>query len=597
MFIKNEIQKKKKINFSFLKLLALNKPEWIYILFGCITSLINGGIEPAFALILSKLVSVLDECNLSEHIRNVNFYIILFIVCGIVMLVTMFLQSFFFSMSSEGLTFRLRFRACQTMLKNNVSWFDRAENSTGILCARLSTEASAVHEATGVLLEIFLRSFANLAIGIILGLYASWQLTLLMCIFIPFLILSGWLQTKVLSRFVKMDSIAMEKAANIVAQVIQNIRTVVQLTEENFFLEKYKQIIDKPYKKLKLRAHLNALLFALANSISFFAQAALFSFGGYLVRKNYILFEHIILIFSIVTFGAVSVSQSFAMAPNYAKARSAAKKLFKLFDLESQDLDNVQSRNDKEETKGFDGIEFNNVTFAYENRSDVTVIKNFSLKIEPGQHIALIGASGCGKSTAIQLIERFYDYSHGSIIMNSKDIRQMNIKELRAKMALVSQEAILFDVSIRDNIKYGDLTRNISDEEMILAAQRANIHDFIVRLPKGYSTMVGSRGLQLSGGERQRIAIARVLVRHANLLLLDEPTSALDTINEKIVQHALDEAQQDYTSITIAHRLTTVKNCHVIYVIDRGHVIESGNHEQLMNQKGYYYKLVKCSQT
>ncbi|CAF4620594.1 unnamed protein product, partial [Rotaria sp. Silwood1] len=213
------------------------------------------------------------------------------------------------------------------------------------------------------------------------------------------------------------------------------------------------------------------------------------------------------------------------------------------------------------------------------------------------QHIALIGASGCGKSTAIQLIERFYDYSHGSIIMNSKDIRQMNIKELRAKMALVSQEAILFDVSIRDNIKYGDLTRNISDEEMILAAQRANIHDFIVRLPKGYSTMVGSRGLQLSGGERQRIAIARVLVRHANLLLLDEPTSALDTINEKIVQHALDEAQQDYTSITIAHRLTTVKNCHVIYVIDRGHVIESGNHEQLMNQKGYYYKLVKCSQT
>ncbi|CAF4806773.1 unnamed protein product [Rotaria sp. Silwood1] len=313
MFIKNEIQKKKKIIFSFLKLLALNKPEWIYILFGCITSLINGGIEPDFALILSKLVSVLDECNLSEHIRNVNFYIILFIVCGIVILVTMFLQSFFFSMSSEGLTFRLRFRAYQTMLKNNVSWFDRAENSTGILCARLSTEASAVHEATGVLLEIFLRSFANLAIGIILGLYASWQLTLLMCIFVPFLILSGWLQTKVLSRFVKMDSIAMEKAANIVAQVIQNIRTVVQLTEENFFLEKYKQIIDKPYKKLKLRAHLNALLFALANSISFFAQAALFSFGGYLVRKNYILFEHIILIFSIVTFGAVSVSQSFAM--------------------------------------------------------------------------------------------------------------------------------------------------------------------------------------------------------------------------------------------------------------------------------------------
>ncbi|CAF4606452.1 unnamed protein product, partial [Rotaria sp. Silwood2] len=495
---------KKKINFSFLKLLTLNKPEWIYILFGCITSLINGGIEPTFALILSKLVSVLEECNLYEHIRQVNFYIILFIVCGIVMLFTMFLQSFFFSVSGEGLTYRLRLRAYRTVLKQNVSWFDRTENSTGILCARLSTEASAVHEATGVLLGICLRNFANLVVGIILGLYASWQLTLLMCVFIPLLILSGWLQTKVLSSFIKMDSIAMEKAANIVAQVTQNIRTVVQLTEEKSFLEKYKEIIDKPYKKLKLRSHLNALLFALANSISFFAQAALFSLGGYLVGKNHILFEHIILIFSIVTFGAVSVSQSFAMAPNYAKARSAAKKIFKLFDLKSQDFDNIQSKNDEEETKYFDGIEFNNVTFAYENRSDVIIFKNFSLKIEPGQHVALIGefllliffllkfkmvklikgATGCGKSTAIQLIERFYDYSHGRIIMNSKDIRQMNIKEVRSQMALVSQEAILFDVSIRDNIKYGDLTRNISDEEIIFTAQRANIHNFILSLPE-----------------------------------------------------------------------------------------------------------------
>ncbi|CAF3992288.1 unnamed protein product, partial [Rotaria sordida] len=575
---KDENKQNKKINFSFFKLLALNKSEWIYILFGCITSLINGGIEPSFALILSKLVSVLEECNLSEHFRQVNFYIILFIVCGIIMLFTMFLQSFFFSLSGEGLTFRLRLRAYRTMLKQNVSWFDRTENSTGILCARLSTEASAVHEATGVLLGISLRNFANLAIGIILGLYASWQLTLLMCVFIPLLILSGWLQTKVLSRFVKMDLIAMEKTASIVAQVTQNIRTVVQLTEEKSFLEKYKQIIDIPYKKLKLRSHLNALLFALANSISFFSQAALFSLGGYLMRKDHILFEHIILIFSVVTFGAVSVSQSFAMAPNYAKARSAAKKLFKLFDLESQDLDSVQSKNDEKETKCFDGIEFNNVIFAYENRPDVIILKDFSLKIEPGQHVALIGASGCGKSTAIQLIERFYDYSHGSIIMNSKDIRQMNIKEVRSKMALVSQEAILFDISIRDNIKYGDLTRNISDEEIIFAAQRANIHDFILSLPEGYSTMVGSRGFQLSGGERQRIAIARALVRRANLLLLDEPTSALDTINEQIVQDAIDEAQRDCTSITIAHRLTTIKNCHVIYVIDRGHIIESGNH-------------------
>ncbi|CAF1930906.1 unnamed protein product [Rotaria magnacalcarata] len=564
MLIKNVAIKKKKRHFSFFKLLALNIPEWYYIVLGCLTAIINGGVEPAFAFILSKLVS-----------------------------------SLFFSLSSEGLTLRLRLRAYRTMLKQNVSWFDRTENSTGVLCARLATEASSVHEATGVLLGISLRSVSNLTVGLILGFYASWQLTLMMCAFILLLIGSGWLQTKVLTRFIKMDSIAIEKAASIFSQVIQNIRTVVHLTEEKTFLENYARIIDEPYRKLKRRSNLNALLFALTNSIPFFAQAALFSYGAYLVRKDKICFDDIILIFSVVMFGAVSVSQSFAMAPNYAKARSAAKKLFDLFDLEFQEHTNVQSKNSEEDRARFDGIEFKDVTFAYESRPDATVLNKFSLKIQPGQHIALIetikGASGCGKSTAIQLIERYYNYSYGSIIMNSQDIRQMNINEVRSKIALVSQEAILFDASIRDNIKYGDLTRDISDKEIIRAAERANIHDFIDKLPEGYATMVGSRGTQLAGGERQRIAIARAIVRRADLLLLDEPTSALDTSNEQIVQKGLDEAKRNSTSITIAHRLTTIRNCDLIYVVGRGRIMEFGDHEQLMGQKGYYYKLVQSS--
>ncbi|CAF4459380.1 unnamed protein product [Rotaria socialis] len=556
----NATIKKKKRYFSFFKLLALNKPEWYYIVFGCLAAIINGGVEPVFALILSQLVS-----------------------------------SFFFSLSSEGLTLRLRLRAYRTMLKQNVSWFDRTKNSTGVLCVRLATEASSVHEATGVLLGICLRSVSNLTIGLILGFYASWQLTITMCAFILLLIGSGWLQTKVLTRFIKMDSIAIEKAASIFSQMIQNIRTVVHLTEEKTFLGSYARIIDEPYRKLKRRSNLNALLFALTNSIPFFAQAALFSYGACLVRKDKICFDDIILIFSVVMFGAVSVSQSFAMAPNYAKARSAAKKLFDLFDLEFQEHANVESENSEEDRVRFDGIEFKDVTFAYESRPDATILNKFSLKIRPGQHIALIGASGCGKSTAIQLIERFYNYSNGSIIMNSQDIRKMNINKVRSNIALVSQEAVLFDASIRDNIKYGDLTRDISDEEIIRAAERANIHDFIHKLPEGYATMVGSRGFQLSGGERQRIAIARAIVRRANLLLLDEPTSALDTSNEQTVQKGLEEAKRNSTSITIAHRLTTIRSCDLIYVVGRGRIMEFGNHEQLMGQKGYYFKLVQSS--
>lgn len=171
------------------------------------------------------------------------------------------------------------------------------------------------------------------------------------------------------------------------------------------------------------------------------------------------------------------------------------------------------------------------------------------------------------------------------------------MKKIRSQMALVSQDAVLFDMSIGENIKYGDLTREISDEEMINAAQRANIHDFILKLPQGYSTMIGSKGFQLSGGERQRIAIARALIRRAKILLFDEPTSALDTLNEQIVQKCLDEAQRDSTSITIAHRLTTVKNADRIYLIDRGRIIESGNHQELIQLKGHYYKLIQISQS
>ena len=164
-------------------------------------------------------------------------------------------------------------------------------------------------------------------------------------------------------------------------------------------------------------------------------------------------------------------------------------------------------------------------------------------------------------------------------------------------MSLVSQDAVLFDISIGANIKYGDLTREISDEEMINAAQRANIHDFILKLPQSYSTMIGSKGFQLSGEERQRIAIARALMRHAKILLFDKPTSALDTLNEQIVQQCLDEVQRDCTSITIAHRLTTVKNADRIYLIDRGRIIESGNHQELIQLKGHYYRLIQISQS
>merc|ERR1712147_458796 len=201
------------------------------------------------------------------------------------------------------------------------------------------------------------------------------------------------------------------------------------------------------------------------------------------------------------------------------------------------------------------------------------------------------GPSGCGKSTCISLLQRFYDLASGEITLEQHDLQALNVPWVRSKLSIVSQEPVLFNRSLAENIAYGDNTREVPMEEIIAAARKANIHQFITNLPQGYETPVGERGMQLSGGQKQRIAIARALIRNPPILLLDEATSALDTESEKTVQTALDSAQEGRTSVTIAHRLSTVRNCDTIAVINQGKVQELGSHEELLTKKGTYYKL------
>merc|ERR1712083_1202667 len=229
--------------------------------------------------------------------------------------------------------------------------------------------------------------------------------------------------------------------------------------------------------------------------------------------------------------------------------------------------------------------------FRYPTRPDVKVLNRLSLALKAGQKIALVGESGCGKSTVIQLIQRLYDLESGDLNMENNNIKSLNLPYVRSKLGIVSQEPVLFDRTIAENIKYGDNSREVSMEEVIEAARRANIHNFVTSLPGGYDTRVGSKGTQLSGGQKQRVAIARALVRNPRILLLDEATSALDTESEKIVQDALDVAQIGRTSITIAHRLSTIKNVNQIYIINNGQIVEHGSHEELLKQQGFYHKL------
>jgi len=291
--------------------------------------------------------------------------------------------------------------------------------------------------------------------------------------------------------------------------------------------------------------------------------------------------------------GAWIMGNAFAFSGDFNKALNAAKRVFQLLDRKPR-IDANQAAGLK--LKQIDGnIELRDAEFSYPSRPDQQILNRLNLSVKAGEKIALVGESGCGKSTVLQLIQRLYDLDQGQLSVQGQDVKCLNVPKLRSSLGLVSQEPVLFNRSIKENIEYGANERDVSMEEVVAVARMANIHQFVSALPEGYDTLVGSRGSQLSGGQKQRIAIARMLLRNPTVLLLDEATSALDAESEKVVQEALDKAQQGRTSITIAHRLSTIKNSEQIYVVEKGRIVEHGTHDQLISKRSTYFKLWNSS--
>lgn len=272
------------------------------------------------------------------------------------------------------------------------------------------------------------------------------------------------------------------------------------------------------------------------------------------------------------------------------KAKEAAQELKILFDRKPT-IDAWSE--DGAPLKSVEGtIEFRDVHFRYPTRPEQPVLRGLNLSVTPGQYIALVGASGCGKSTTIALLERFYDPLVGGIYIDGKEISSLNINDYRSHIALVSQEPTLYQGTVAENILLGADRVDVPQSEIEHACREANIYDFIMSLPEGFSTIVGSKGSMLSGGQKQRIAIARALLRDPKILLLDEATSALDSESEHVVQAALDKAAKGRTTIAVAHRLSTIQKADIIYVFDQGVVVESGTHQELMHKGGKYSELV-----
>uniref|UniRef100_A0AAR2JL92 ABC-type xenobiotic transporter n=1 Tax=Pygocentrus nattereri TaxID=42514 RepID=A0AAR2JL92_PYGNA len=555
---KDKKEEEKAPGIPFRKILALNKPEWPYLLVGTLASFLGGAVYPCVAILFAKIIGVFAESDPGVKRQKTLMFSLLFLLIGAVAFLTFFFQGYMFGKSGEILTMRLRSQAFKAILRQGAQ-----------LCSRRST----LQMLTGSRLGLTTNAVCALIIAMIIAFIHCWQLTLLILACMPVLSGANFIQMRATAGHTSKDQSALEMSGKISTETVENFKTVVALTKEDVFFRKFSESLSRPYRWV----------------LGLVSQLTLFWLIMFLTA-HLMMVHFSIRVFSVIVFAAMNIGQSSSFAPDFAKAKAAAGRILNLLE-KMPEIDIYNEGGDKLVSGD---IEFHDVHFSYPTRPNMKILQGLNLSVAQGQTLALVGSSGCGKSTSIQLLELFYNPASGQVFADGTDTRTLNLAWLRSQLGLVSQEPILFDCTIAENIQYGDNSRVVSQEEIVEAAKNANIHDFVLSLPEKYNTRVGDKGTQLSGGQKQRIAIARALVRKPRVLLLDEATSALDTESEKVVQKALDDARQGRTCIVIAHRLTTIQNADIIAVIQNGQVAEQGTHSELMAKQGAYYALVNA---
>ncbi|XP_021371103.1 multidrug resistance protein 1B-like [Mizuhopecten yessoensis] len=570
------------------KVLRMNSPEWYLILGACMCSTLVGAIQPSFGLVLAEFLTVFTIPK-EEQTDQSNLLVGIIMSIAVGNAVLRLCMSICYSTAGARLTARFRTLAFKSIMWQDIPFFDDPKNRVGTLTTRLARDSGLVQGAAGNKLGAVLESLATVTAALVIAFINSWRLTLVVLAFMPLMVLSGVVHGKMLTGFSKGDKTVTEESGKLTSEAINNIRTVASLTREQSFIDKYNNFLNALYTNGKKRSVLQGVMYGLSQSIMFFAYAATFTYGGYLVQYENLPFESVFKVFAAIVFGGMSVGRQSSYAPDYNKGKLAASRLFQLIEMKATIDTASEEGSVMTEFRG--SILLDGVHFHYPTRPEVEVLRGLSMIIQPGETVAIVGTSGCGKSTTVQLLERFYDPEGGCILADGNDIKSLNLKWFRNQIGIVSQEPCLFDCSIAENIAYGDNSRIVPMDEIISAARKANIHQFINSLPDGYDTNVGDKGTQLSGGQKQRVAIARALIRNPKVLLLDEATSALDAESERVVQEALDKARAGRTCLVIAHRLSTIQNSDRIAILHKGEVVELGSHSELLAKKGIYYKL------
>ncbi|KAG5552503.1 hypothetical protein RHGRI_010552 [Rhododendron griersonianum] len=576
-------------NVPLRRLAHLNKPEVPILIAGAIAAVINGSILPIYGLLISDVINTFYKPP-HQLKKDSNFWALMFVVLGVVSLLAYPARSYLFSLAGCKLIKRLRSMCFEKVIQMEISWFDKPENSSGAIGARLSADAATVRALVGDALAQLVQDSASLIAGLVIAFTACWQLAFIVLALIPLLGVSGYVQLKFMQGFSADAKMMYEEASKVANDAVGSIRTVASFCAEEKVMQLYKKKCEGPMKTGKRQGVVSGIGFGVAIALLFLVYATSFYAGAKLVEAGKTTFANVFRVFFALTMAAMAISQSSGLAPDSTKAKGAAASIFAILDRKSKIDPSDESGITLESVKG--EIELRNISFRYPSRPDVQIFRDLSLNIHSRKTVALVGESGSGKSTVIALLQRFYDPESGHITLDGIELQKLQLKWLRQQMGLVSQEPVLFNETIRANIAYGK-EGNATEAEILAASELANAHKFISGLQQGYDTIVGERGVQLSGGQKQRVAIARAMVKSPRILLLDEATSALDAESERVVQDALDRVMVNRTTVVVAHRLSTIRNADVIAVVKNGVIVEKGRHDTLINiNDGVYASLV-----
>ncbi|GKV28498.1 hypothetical protein SLEP1_g37545 [Rubroshorea leprosula] len=576
---------------SLGRLAELSFAEWLYAVLGSIGAAIFGSFNPLLAYVIALIVTAYYGPDEHHHLRHEIDKWCLIIACmGIVTVVANFLQHFYFGIMGEKMTERVRRMMFSAMLRNEVGWFDEEENSADTLSMRLANDATFVRASFSNRLSIFIQDSAAVIVAVLIGMLLEWRLALVALATLPVLTVSAIAQKLWLAGFSRGIQEMHRKASLVLEDAVRNIYTVVAFCAGNKVMELYRLQLKKILNQSFFHGMAIGFAFGFSQFLLFACNALLLWYTATSVKHGYMdprtaLKEY--MVFSFATFALV---EPFGLAPYILKRRKSLTSVFEIIDrvpkIDPDDNSALKPPN------VYGSIELKNVDFCYPTRPEVLVLSNFSLKVNGGQTVAVVGVSGSGKSTIISLIERFYDPVAGQVLLDGRDLKLYNLRWLRNHLGLVQQEPIIFSTTIRENIIYA--RHNASEAEMKEAARIANAHHFISSLPHGYDTHVGMRGVDLTPGQKQRIAIARVVLKNAPILLLDEASSSIESESSRVVQEALDTLiMGNKTTILIAHRAAMMRHVDNIVVLNGGRIVEEGTHDALVAKNGLYLRLMQ----